>query len=59
MVEGSLVEVSTPPTAVSNHSTLVSTQLVRALKRSPRVDFATEVVAQPRRLTKQSRCPTS
>src|ERR1035441_1617644 len=55
-VEGSLAEVSTAPTALSNHSTLVSTQLVSAAKRSPNVDLAMEVVIQPTGLTRQSKC---
>ena len=33
----------------------VSTQLVSALKRSPKVDLATEVATQPTGLTQQSR----
>ena len=54
--EGSPALVSTPPTELSNHSTLVNTQLVSAEKRSPSVDLATEVVMQPTGLNRHDRC---
>jgi hypothetical protein len=41
---GSLADVNTAPAAFKSHCTLLSTQLVRAPKRSPRVALAIDVV---------------
>jgi hypothetical protein len=46
MVVGSDADVSTAPAAVRNHPTLLSTQLVKVLKKPPTTVFVTECATQ-------------